>query len=92
MTGQERFNIFKNTISIVFLASYILFSIVKRLFDTPNLFWIPLCLLIANFFFILEILYSWFIKKSQYTNKNLVWVSVQLIATTGLIILITTYL
>ena len=90
--NETRVTIFKSTISIITIFSYIAFSILKRFFENPKLFWIPLILLIANCFFIIEILYGWIIKKEEQTKGFLIWFLFQFVVSFGLILLIITYM
>lgn len=88
----SRSKIIRNVISVMTVVVYILFSMVKRLWDNPTLYWLPLSLCIANCLLILETLYFLYPKKISGAFSDNKWIFIQLLINIGLIILILSYL
>lgn len=71
----SRPNGFVEKVAAIIVASttfcYILVSIIKRFADNNSLLIIPLCIIIANFFILLELLYLIKFKRADCPKKTL---------------------
>lgn len=65
----------------------ILFSMVKRLWDNPQLYWLPLLLFAANCLIILEIVYTLYSKEISNIFSDNKWIFMQLLINAAFIIL-----
>ena len=67
---DSRVKVVRGVISVMTVIGYILFSMVKRLWDNPKLYWLPLSLCVANCLIILEIVKSLYSKKISNIFSN----------------------
>ncbi len=70
---------------------YIIFSVIKRFGDNPQLFYIPFILFIANCFIVLEVLIHHKVKKIQLERKNKFWLYSQLVTNALFAVLVFSY-
>lgn len=91
-TQPDKFLIIRNTITVVTVISYIVFSMVKRIWENQNLYWIPFIIVCANLMIILENGFAFFRNKNLQTKPNTIWLVNQFVINVALGILIYSYL
>jgi hypothetical protein len=91
-TQLKRFLIIRNTITVVTVISYIAFSMVKRIWENQNLYWIPFIIVCANLMILFENTFTYLRNRNLHTKSNSFWLFNQFVINVALGILIYSYL
>ncbi len=88
----KKFVVIRNTVTVVTVISYIMFSMIKRLAENQSLYWIPFILICANLLVLIENSLSFVRDKSLRTRSNTLWIINQFLINTIFIFLVYSYL